>query len=392
MRKQILGAAGLVSCVAAIGAALAASPGPVTEAQDAAGLQMLADIRTQVFQSFPRDKAGPSRSGGQLEAFVGREELYMAKQTASLPLCAPLDSDPLEEIARRARQASVVIINEHHSSPLDRHFVGQVLKVLRRQGYSIYAAETFTRTDNIVHPEVLGFDGWYTNEPTFGDTVRTAKALGYSLVPYEETQAQRAAGPADDPKSSQGSSRREQSQADNLVEGIFKAHPDAKVIIHVGHGHVRERPQAGEPEFMAMAQRLKMATGIDPLTISQTSCRSATAGDVVGESFARADTAGPFPVDLYVGHPLPVFSEGRPEWRRRVGQKAVDVPPAFLNLGERIIVEVRPMGAGLGSVPVDRVLLFPGERLPLLVSPGKYRVDGFVESGRLDLPVSVTVD
>lgn len=382
-----------MACLAAVGIVRADSPSGITADQDKAGQQLLADVRAQVFQAFPRDAAGPSRFGGQPEAFVGREQFYMEKQIASLPECAPLKADPLKLIAQRAQQTNIVIINENHSSPLDRHFVSQVLKILRRQGYAIYAAETFTRFENIIHPEVLGSDGWYSNEPTFGQTIRIAKGLGYSLVAYEETQAQRKAGPPDTPNSSQGSSRREQSQTDNLMSGIFMSHPDAKVIIHVGHGHVRERTQAGDQGFVAMAQRLKMATDKDPLTISQTSCRSATGRDVIAESFQRPDGAtGEFPVDLYIGHPIPVFTDGRPEWRRQIGQKSVAVPREFLDRPERVIVEARPLKASLATVPVDRVLLFPGEHLPLLLPPGRYRVDGFGESGRLDqAPVSITV-
>jgi hypothetical protein len=395
MRKFVpnLMAMPLVACLAVSAAAWAESPSTLTADQDRAGQQQLADVRAQVFQMFPRDVAGPSRFGGQPEAFVGREQLYLEKQSASLPECRPLKDDPLKLIARRARQTNIVIINESHSSPRDRHFISSVLHILRRQGYSIYAAETFTRFESIVHPEVLGFDGWYSNEPTFAQTIRTAKRLGYSLVAYEETQAQRQAGPSENLNSDQASARREQSESDNLMSGIFTSHPNAKVIIHVGPGHVRERTQAGDQQFVAMAQRLKMAAGKDPLTISQTSCRSLTGSDVIAESFPRpAGLTGEFPVDLYVGHPTPKFRDGRPEWRREIGQKDVAVPKEFLDRSERVIVEVRPSNAGLPTVPVDRLLLFPGERLPLLLSRGKYRVDGFVESGRLDLaPTSLSV-
>lgn len=379
--------------LAVAGDAFAGAPASISAAEDASAQQMLADIRTQVFQSFPRDNAGPSRSGGQLEAFVGREAFYMEKQIASLPVCIPLKSDPLKEIARRARHTNIVVINENHSSPLDRRFISEVLKILRRQGYSIYAAEAFTRFDNIVHPDVLGFDGWYTNEPTFGDTIRTAKSLGYTMVAYEETPGQRAAGPPDAVNSNQASSRREQSQTDNLMSAIFASNPKAKTVIHVGHGHVRERPQPEEPEFKAMAQRLKATTGRDPLTISQTICRSPDVGDVVGEEFVKRDgVAGVSTVDLLIGHPIPMFKDGRPVWRRQVGQKEVEIPPEFLGRPERVIVEARALDAGLGTAPLDRVLLFPGEHLPLLIPPGRYRVDGFIEGGRIEQgPVALAV-
>lgn len=378
----------LAAAIAIAVPAFSASQPSVTPAQDSSGQQILSDLRAQVFQSFPRESSGASRSGGQLEAFVGREQFYMAKQSASLPACVPMSADPLGLIEQRARLTSIVIINEHHSSPMDREFIAGVLKRLRRQGYSVYAAETFTGYESLAHEDVLGFDGWYSNEPTFGRTVRLAKALGYTLVPYEETQAQRNAGPQGSVASNQATNRREQSQTDNLMTAVFSRNPDAKVVIHVGLGHVKERAESWNPDFKAMAQRLKDATGRDPLTISQTGCRSPSASDVIAQSYPRDERVAQseFPVDLYVGHPTPDYREGRPRWRWDAGQKAVEVPAVYLNLSERVIVEVRQSEAPLGAVPADRLLLWPGERLPLLLPPGSYRIDGFVESGRIDLP------
>ena len=111
--------------------------------------------------------------------------------------------------------------------------------------------------------------------------------------------------------SSQATNRREQSQADNLMAAIFTKNPEAKVVIHVGHGHVKERTESWSPDFMAMAQRLKAATGRDPLTISQTGCRSPTPGDVIaGRCPGEGDAPNKTSVDLYVGHPAP--ATGRP--------------------------------------------------------------------------------
>lgn len=365
----------------------------ITPAQESSGQQTLNELRTMVFQSFPRDMPGASRSSGQLEAFVGREAFFMAGLNDSLPSCVPLTADPLKLIEERARQARIVIINEHHSSPLDRQFIAGVLKRLRRLGYSIYAAETFTRFESLAHEEVLGFDGWYSNEPTFGRAVRLARSLGYELVPYEETQAQRNAGPQGSVNSVQASNRREESQTENLMTAIFTKNPGARVVIHVGHGHVKERTDPYAPEIIAMAQRLKAATGQDPLTISQTGCRSRGSQDVIGESYERRATEaqGEFSVDLYVGHPKPVYREGRPVWRREAGQKEVQVPADFRHLDERVIVEARPVASSLSVVPVDRLLLWPGERLPLLLPPGSYRIDGFVEKGIIEQAVTLKV-
>jgi hypothetical protein len=359
----------------------------ITAEQDSLGQQMLSEVRAQVFRSFPRDAPGPSNFEGQAEAFVGREEFYIGRVSKSLPICIPMQADPVKLIAQRARRTNIVIINEHHSSPLDRQFIAQILRVLRHQGYTLYAAETFTPYESLRHDEVLGFDGWYSNEPTFARAVRLAKSLGYKLIAYEQTQTQKAAGLDGSLNSKESASAREQSQTDNLMHAIFTENPNAKVVIHVGHGHVRERVDPTKAEYAAMAQRLKAATGRDPLTISQTGCRSPTGSDVIAESYETGvQGQKEFSVDLYVGHPSPIFQDGRPAWRRVAGEKAAAVPAVFLNLTERVILEARPVGTALGAVPSDRLLLYPGERLPLLLTPGHYRVDGFVEAGRMDYP------
>jgi hypothetical protein len=301
-----------------------------------------------------------------------------------------LPGDPLQRIVAHARQTSIVIINEHHASPQDRHFVGRVLAALRPEGYTIYAAETFTRHDSLDHAGVLGSDGWYSSEPIFGRTVALAKSLGYRLVAYERTQQQEQEARATSSASAHLTRMRERNQTDNLMDAIFKANPDARVVVHVGHGHVRERNVPDESTPM-MAELLKAATGRDPLTISQTSCRSGSDATVIAAADVGAP-AGASGVDFRVGHPDLKFEDGRPAWRRAAGDIPAAIPEPFVNVVERTIVEARPWGAPLGTVPLDSILLFAGEQLPLLLPPGSYRIDAFTKSGRIGVaPVRLDV-
>jgi hypothetical protein len=370
--------------------AAAASPSAKDYMQDAVGQQNQAVVRAFVFQYLPREKSSSnpsSPSRGQAEAFVGREDLYVGRSFSTRPNCVPLDASPLEAIADRARKTNIVIVNEHHASPRDRSFIADMLSVLSSEGYSIYAAETFSRfADSSAHDGTRqdGF-GWYSNEPIFARTVQIAGSLGYSYVAYEQTPDQAKAYAEEPANSPRRMNAREEFQAVNLVAAVFARDADAKVVIHVGHSHVREQPVPwAADDVVRMAQRLKSMTGRDPLTISQTECNSPSGSYVVAESFWRADgekeTASP--VDLYIGHPQLTFQSGRPTWRQLTGDKAVDIPRAFLDANEPIIIEARPEGAGLGALPVDRVFLYPGERLPLLLPVGRYRIDGFFTTGR----------
>lgn len=58
-------------------------------------------------------------------------------------VAAATPHDAIEEIVRRARDTSIVILNEAHNSPRDRAFALQVARALKPLGYSILAAETF---------------------------------------------------------------------------------------------------------------------------------------------------------------------------------------------------------------------------------------------------------
>ncbi len=358
--------------------------------------QMQGLFRDWIFKSVVAGTPSKNSSGspdGQRESATGREDLIPAA-AAEKRACVATEGDPVQRIVERSRTTNIVIINEDHGAPLDRFFIGEVLRALAVEGYSIYAAETFTQYNSLVHDDVLATDGWYSNEPIFGRKLRVAKSLGYKLVAYEETQDQERASAAAQPTLSR-INRRETAQAENLMKAIFNDQPDAKVLIHVGHGHVLERARPGSTsQDKWVAQRVKDATGRDPLTISQTDCRSMTMSTVIAESRLGEDGEAEIgsPVDLYVGHPPLTFRDGRPAWRQEGGDKPTTVPAQFVNLTERVMVEARPEAASLGSVPIDRVLLFPGETLPLLLPPGRYRIDGYLPTGRIETaPVIVDV-
>lgn len=360
-----------------------------------------ANLRQQLFAPMPGEDDPASRESqafAQAASMAGREDVgVMPMATGRLPpVCEGLPDDPIEMIAREARGTSIVIINESHYSPRDRHFIGKVITALRPLGFDTYAAETFSDQVNLDHAGVLGTDGWYSNEPIYARTLLLAKQLGYHFVPYEQTPAQRqVATTGSQPEDmTSGINRREAAQTENLMARIFRANPRARVVIHVGYDHARERHA---PDRLAgqqwMAERLKAATGIDPLTISQTMCDASGGGTVIARYRKAAGTRmDGSPVDLYVGHPPLTLQDGRPAWRQAIGDVRVAVPQAFLGRQERVVIEARPSMASPAEVPTDRLLLFPGDTLPLLLPRGRYRVEGFVAAGRIEAgPLEIEV-
>jgi hypothetical protein len=158
---------------------------------------------------------------------------------------------------------------------------------------------------------------------------------------------------------------------------IVTSLPNAKALIHVGHHHVIEAPvsKVGN-DIEWMASRLKTASGIDPLPIDQTTFQSPLDRPVICALTADSDRNRALTTDLAVAFPRPVMQRGRPEWRRARGQVEIDVPAA-LRTGTWSIIEARRADEPAIAVPADRVLIGPDEDLPLLLAPGKYRVEAW---------------
>jgi hypothetical protein len=298
----------------------------------------------------------------QALAFVGREDRFVTAENTKVS-CQPLaqdgvEVDPLAEIVRRARDAQIVIVNEAHDAPQDRAFIGDVAEALRPLGFAIYAAETFARgigRDGPRYPRTA--DGVYSNEPAFGDLVRRTRTLGYAFVPYETEEL----SPGGDPAASIDA--REEAEATNLVARVFAKDPHARVLVHVGYGHALEVP-GSNGQFRSMTLRLKEKTGIDPLTISETSYGPRDERRHVCGATANGSALSPG-FDLYVTPPTLRFIRGRPTWRIARGAREVEVPHALRRPNHRVIFEARRADEPNDAVPVDRVLVDPGEDVPL---------------------------
>lgn len=317
----------------------------------------------------------------QTLSLFGREDLiagssgnYRANRCASLSA----STNVLDEIERRARQTSVVIVNESHERSEHRGFTAEIASRLRALGYDTLAMETLSNPQAGTperflpafvarpgQPYLEDSDGYYLSEAGFGRLGRRAKALGYQLLPYEINSN---GGLGDDASPDQQIAVREETQARNLA-AFLTEHPGAKLLIHVGYSHAAEVPQADGTK--RMAARLKEKTGINPLTISQTSCRGGS-NMVHFASLPADEPAGEY--DLVVDHPSPRFVRGRPAWRNLAGDRPVAIPRALRPKRGWRIVEARPIGEPVTSVPMDRVAIRPGESIALMLPPGRYNL------------------
>ena len=75
-----------------------------------------------------------------------------------------------------------------------------------------------------------------------------------------------------------------------------------------------------------------------------------------------------------------------------MGDREVDVPISLLPLHDPVVIEARRPGEDEGAVPVERLYLRPGERIPLMLPQGRFEISSFDKTGRVTGPVSLTVN
>ena len=313
----------------------------------------------------------------QALAFVGREDLGGPNYRS---VCEGLGLDPITEIVRQSAGHRVVMINEAHDAPRHRAFIADLAHALRRRGFDIYAAETLFPVRDEAQPWPAVNDGWYSREPVFGQLLRRARADGWRFAAYDDMATPASAVSPDDQMI-----YRETRQAENL-QSLLAANPEARVLVHAGYDHLLETPEEGG--LAMMAERLKAATSLDPLTIDQTRNVAPSDAYVVCDP-ARLTPAG---IDIRLGTPRLSFENGRPAWRQALGQKPIYLP-AMANPSVATIWEARNADEPDEAVAVDRVLVRPGETLPFLLAPGRYRAESWsLEHGWSGAPIEFAVN
>lgn len=315
-------------------------------------------------------------------------------------LTAIAEADPrdaIQEIVKRAGATSIVFLNEAHGVPRSRAFGLQVAEALRPLGYSVLAVETLDNSggqgaadarlarmakDGYVRPT----DGYYVRDPVFADFLRQAIRLGYQPESYEQTPQEREG----DPELSVA--KREQAQADHLLNRVLDRHPGSKLLVYVGFSHAAEEPQVrhGGGDIRWLASRIKAMTGIDPLTIDQTIlmqdsasedasplARAAAAKATQGRSIVLTHDGAPVVVgqyaglvDLQVAHPIVARQSGRPGWlASAMHRRSVPIPATLLPISGKRLIQAFVASEGPNTVPVDQVLVKAGAEPPAMLLP-----------------------
>jgi hypothetical protein len=315
----------------------------------------------------------------------------------------------LDVIRSVADREQVIMINELHHVPMHRAFTTQLLPVLYAKGFRYLAVEAVNERDTKLNERGYPIyqTGGYTSEPVFGDMLRTALKLGFKIVPYEY-QGKCQAKP-DDPYFCQN--ERERGQAQNIYDRILREHPDAKILVHAGAGHIQEyRSKA----VTIMAAHFKEISKINPFTIDQmemmehsapdyeeSDYRYATRKGLIKEPTIFVSDGGDFwknkggqfsTVDAQIFHPRVSYQSGRPVWLRLKGlrkpytvdvlkQRHQDVSSASSGM---LLVQAFAAEEAEGAVPVDQVVASGSLQQPvLMLRKGQFRIRVIDEAGKI---------
>jgi hypothetical protein len=371
-----------------------AAPTDAERDQRSFALQVLASVR-----SFAGDTQGAIAAH---DAAYGRTAASSVNAKDAALIAASSAEDALQAIVNAAQTRQIVILNEAHHVSINRAFAMRLARELRKLGFEYLACETFSvRTGDsssatpVPLPLSKGYpaleDGFYHRDPYFGEFLREAIRDRWKFVAYEQ------ATPNTSVPMIERMRQREESQANNLVERIFRDNPKAKVFIYVGYAHAAKAAMPfGQTQELWMAARLKAKTGIDPLTIDQSQMYvrpdRARSPSVLLAALEQHKPRTPFVLRDAVGKPI-VF--GYPQgaidfhvmfpdyasfgdatsWRMSLAERRPQAIPTELlpKLGRRMIYAFHA-NEPEDAVPADVVLVEAGKPVPTFMLPkGQFR-------------------
>lgn len=311
-----------------------------------------------------------SEAIGTFTSYLGNYQeaidYFDALPSRGSPVVPPLDEacvhkSAIATIVKLAKTHQVIFINEAHHVPQHRAFTIELVKALRPLGFNYFAAETLYQSDiyslNQRGYPLVKTTGFYSDEPVYGNLIRTALELDYDLVAYESEEI------------NESRNQREEAQAVNLIERILKKDPNAKFIVHAGYRHIAE---IGSDDWKPMAEYFKTLSSIDPLTIDQTSAESFSPKEAVVFSCSDKHWTGQNDgiYDLEVFPQKTAYELGRPNWLRLGGtRKPYQLNAELCENNYPCLIEARLANEQVNAVPIDRIELKNGTSARTLMLP-----------------------
>jgi hypothetical protein len=175
--------------------------------------------------------------------------------------------DAADAITKLADKRRIVMVNEAHHDAHTRELTLALLPRLRELGFQYFAVEALTPkdTDLARRGYVIETSGsGYLLEPLYGEIVRQAIKLGYTIVAYDPEEAT--------------TENRDGEQAHTLKKKVFDKDSQAKLFVHAGYAHIDKTEGNLGGKIEPLAMQLKHLTGYDPLCVDQTQFRDVAVG------------------------------------------------------------------------------------------------------------------
>lgn len=181
----------------------------------------------------------------------------------------------LDYLVQKAKKHQIVFINEAHHLAHHRVFTANFLEALQKEGFTYFAAEMWQNNlqnqpyHEKGYPVKMSMTPMY-DEPHSRLMFRKAFQLGYKVVPYEvedfdftdiDSSFVRLGLKVED-----FNAKRDWTQAINLYKRVLTKDKNAKILVHVGYGHLCKTPSEN---WLPMAYCLQKITGIEPFVIAQ---------------------------------------------------------------------------------------------------------------------------
>lgn len=267
----------------------------------------------------------------------------------------------LPYILDKAKDYQITMINEGHHMPQHRVFTAELLQGMYDNGYRHLGLETYfnsPKTDSTLlanqFPSLTS--GYYLKEPQFGNMLRIALKIGFKIFGYES-------------EGHENGKEREINQAKN-IQTYMEKHPNEKIFIHCGFAHAAKGNYGGAWE-KAMAGRFQEFTGIEPLTINQTSYSEKSDRSLESPLYQLTDVDkasvfvnkkgallgsyrdGKSYFDIYVFHPRTKHFN-RPNWLLFGNRKIYDLDLSKTNMTYPYLIFAYKEGEKIGSaIPYD---------------------------------------
>ena len=166
----------------------------------------------------------------------------------------------VDAITRLAASRRIVLVDEAHHVAQTRELTLALLPRLRALGYNYFAPEALTENGSTLTKRgypVAASGTEYLREPLYGDILREAIRLGYTIVSYDPVTE---------------TPDRDTAQANNLYEKVFAKDPNARLFVHAGYAHI-DKAKGNLYDSQPLGMQLMKLTGFVPLSIDQTQFR-----------------------------------------------------------------------------------------------------------------------